>query len=318
MTHNLLSGCFGLVFLACNGIAWADDILLPAGTLLRCTLDEPNFSPKTADVGDPVLCRTNAFQHFGRPVFPRGAYLMGHLDADKQPGRFFGKGSLRLNFDRVGLMNTELPVSGKLIAVRGYRVNRQGEIIGHGHAKRDAVEWLLPPLWPWKVLALPARGPQPTLKGEVPITVRLMDTLVVSEVSEPSRPSLARPSLSRPSPTSFSRPGNSSVSYLPPGIPVAERQLNQGYTVAPAPSPAAESNYVTSQQRPQLTLLVLRNETIYAATDYWIDDDGRLIYTLSDGIRRTADLSDVDWGRTTRLNAERGVRVSLRSGRPGR
>ncbi|MDQ1468778.1 MAG: hypothetical protein QOJ99_258, partial [Bryobacterales bacterium] len=243
MTQKLFYGCFGLVFLAWNGIAWADDILLPAGTLLRCTLDEPNFSPKTAEVGDPVLCRTNALQQFGHPVFPRGAYLMGHLETAKEPGHFFGKGSLRLNFDRVGLLNTELPVSGKLIAVRGHRVNRQGEIIGHGHATRDSVEWLLPPLWPWKVLTLPARGPQPTLKGEVPITVRLMDTLVVSEVSDPQRRSLARPSVSRPAPMSFTRPGNSSVSYLAPGIPATERQWNEASAAALAP--AAESKFLT-------------------------------------------------------------------------
>jgi len=34
----------------------AQDILVPAGTLLRCTLDEPNFSSATADIGDPVIC----------------------------------------------------------------------------------------------------------------------------------------------------------------------------------------------------------------------------------------------------------------------
>jgi len=28
------------------------------------------------------------------------------------------------------------------------------------------VEWLIPPLWPWKILMLPAKGPRPALKGE--------------------------------------------------------------------------------------------------------------------------------------------------------
>jgi hypothetical protein len=312
MTQKLLYGCFGL-FLAWHGIAWADDVLVPAGTLLRCTLDEPNFSPKTADVGDPVVCRTNSVTQFGRPVFPRGAYLMGHLEADKEPGHFFGKGYLRLNFDRVGVQNTELPVSGKLIAVRGYRVNRQGEIIGHGHAVRDGVEWLLPPLWPWKVLSLPARGPQPTLKGEVPITIRLMDTLVVPDVNEPQRRSLARPSLNRRSPAS-TRPDNSPVTYVPPRIAAPEQELNEADAAVPARLPVAES-VSTNQQRPQLTLLVRTNEVIFAARDYWIDDGGQLVYVLSDGIEQTDDLSDIDWGKTTRLNAERGVRISLRSGR---
>jgi hypothetical protein len=109
MRRSMFCGFVGLVLLAGNGIASADEMLLPAGTLVRCTLDEPNFSSKTADTGDPVLCRLNTQLQFGRAVFPRGAYLMGHLEAYKDPGHFFGKGNLMLNFDRIGLPNTELP-----------------------------------------------------------------------------------------------------------------------------------------------------------------------------------------------------------------
>ena len=63
----------------------AQDILVPAGTLLQCTMDEPNFSSATASVGDPVLCHLKSFQEFGRPVFPRGSMLAGHLEDDKEP-----------------------------------------------------------------------------------------------------------------------------------------------------------------------------------------------------------------------------------------
>ena len=59
MKPNLFCGFFAWVFLFWSGVARADDILLPAGTLLRCTLDEPNFSSKTAEEGDPILCRAN-------------------------------------------------------------------------------------------------------------------------------------------------------------------------------------------------------------------------------------------------------------------
>jgi hypothetical protein len=34
------------------------------------------------------------------------------------------------------------------------RIQNHSGVIGHGHATRDAIEWLLPPLWPWKVLDL--------------------------------------------------------------------------------------------------------------------------------------------------------------------
>jgi len=122
---------------------------------------------------------------------------MGHLGSYKDPGHFFGKGYLRLEFDLIGLPNTDLPVAGKVTAVRGYRVSREGDIVGHGHPTRDLVEWLLPPLWPWKVLTLPARGPRPVLKGEVPIVLRLMDTVVVPQISDSDRRSFGEPSAGR-------------------------------------------------------------------------------------------------------------------------
>lgn len=76
----------------------AHETILPAGTLLRCTLDEPNFSSSTAEVGDPVLCSLQGVLLFNRTALPRGAYLGGHLLAAKDPGHFFGKGYLQLEF----------------------------------------------------------------------------------------------------------------------------------------------------------------------------------------------------------------------------
>jgi hypothetical protein len=127
---------------------------------------------------------------FDRIVLPRTAYLAGHLEADKDPGHFVGKGYLKLEFDRIGLPDGQIPVPAKIISARGYKVDKEGKIIGHGHATRDAVEWMIPPLWPLKVLTLTARGPRPTLKGEEQLTLRLMDDVVV-----PARPSPRRPYL---------------------------------------------------------------------------------------------------------------------------
>src|SRR3981189_1448982 len=170
---------FSLVILGLQASAKAQDILVPAGTLLRCTLDEPNFSSTTADIGDPVICHLNSLREFAQSVFPRGSYLGGHLEADKEPGHFVGKGYLKLEFDRIGFSTTDVPVPSKVIAAKGYKVDRHGDIVGHGHPKRDAVEWLIPPLWPWKIITLPARGPRPTLKGEEQVTVRLMDDIQI-------------------------------------------------------------------------------------------------------------------------------------------
>src|SRR5215813_366872 len=173
--------CFTL-FICCLGMlssAWARDVVVPAGTLMTCTLDEPKFSSATVNVGDPFLCYPRNIQQFGQTVFPRGTYMVGHLEADKDPGHFVGKGYLQLAFDRIGLPSTDIPLTAKVVAVAGYNVDREGKIIGHGHATRDVVEWMLPPLWPWKVLTLPARGPRPTLKGETRVTLRVMEDFVV-------------------------------------------------------------------------------------------------------------------------------------------
>lgn len=159
--------------------ARAQQNVVPAGTLIHCTLDEPNLSSKTVAVGDPILCYLTTVQEFGRIVFPRGSYLQGHVDAEKEPGHFFGKGYISLVFDHIGLPNADASAQAKMVAVRGYPVNRDGEITGKGHAKRDAVEWMIPLLWPWKLIMLPARGPRPTLKGEEQVTLRLMEDIVV-------------------------------------------------------------------------------------------------------------------------------------------
>ncbi len=63
---------------------------------------------------------------------------------------------------------------------------------------------------------------------------------------------------------------------------------------------------------PQLTLLVLKDGSIFAATDYWLED-GRLFYLSSTGAVSSVALGDLDWPMTTRLNTERGVRFVLRS-----
>jgi hypothetical protein len=90
--------------------AAARDVVLPAGTLLKCTMNEPNFSSKTAAVGDPVLCHLHGEVEFGQQAFPRGSYLVGHLEDAKDPGHFVGKGYLKIQFDRIGLPTGDLPL----------------------------------------------------------------------------------------------------------------------------------------------------------------------------------------------------------------
>lgn len=302
MRRMLACSFFVLLFFAFRLNAGAQEVLVPAGTLLHCTMNEPNFSSATADIGDPVLCHLSGVQEFGRVAFPRGSYLQGHLEADREPGHFFGKGYLRLEFDRVGLPNTDVPVPGKVVALRGYRVDREGDIIGKGHAKRDAVEWMFPPLWPWKVLTLPARGPRPALKGESQLTLRLMDDIVIpkSSMLEPGWHYFGEPS-SQSSGEVRPLPANSHQSAAPPARP---------QPTAPAPQPVRmqapiESAPEITDNSTRVTLIALKSGQTHVVSRYRIDG-GQFNYVLASGSTGALDVKDVDWVKTSRLNSERG------------
>jgi hypothetical protein len=301
--------------------ASARDVVLPAGTLLQCTLNEPNFSTATAAVGDPVLCHLRGVTEFGQQAFPRGSYLVGHLESSKEPGHFFGKGNMKLQFDRIGLPSGDLPLDAKLVATRGYKVDKEGDIRGKGHAKRDVVEWMLPPLWPWKVIMLPARGPRPALKGESMLTLRLMDDVQV--------PQLAQRSSLEPGWRYFAQPRNESFeqSQLRETTPqLAVRDVtttsNVELTVAPQASyaslvtksvsvPAA----VNAGSSPGMPVFVLTTGMALSVSSYGYQD-GRITYTLTSGGSGVISTDDIDWSTTTRVNSQRGVRVTLHNKRP--
>jgi hypothetical protein len=300
----------------------AQDIVVPAGTLLRCTLDEPNFSSATADIGDPVICHLNSLREFGQNVFPRGSYLGGHLEADKEPGHFVGKGYLKIEFDRIGFPTSDVPVPSKVIAAKGYRVDKKGDILGKGHATRDTVEWLLPPLWPWKILTLPARGPRPALKGESQITVRLMDDIEVPRTGAAYHSYDKPASYERPPAyyrrQSFERPLSSTqpvehpadTGYMATNIQPAEKQASEGQVIeVPQAQPATVDR--SMEPAPRLRMIALKSENVYAVTHYRING-GSLSYVLASGATGSVDVTEVDWRATSRLNAE-PITVSVKS-----
>jgi len=180
VNHTLRYLFLAAAFLASQFNADAQQIPLHAGTLIECTLYEPNFSSKTAQIGDPVICYLRPHREFGTSVFPRGSYLVGRFADYQDPGHFVGKGWMKLEFDRLILSpTTEVPIATKVVAVRRYRMDPEGKVIGRGHPKRDTFFWTIPIFWPTKLLTLPARGPRPTISGEVPITLRLMDDVEI-------------------------------------------------------------------------------------------------------------------------------------------
>jgi len=302
-------------FLVCTptaSVAFAHDVLLPAGTLLQCTLSEPNFSTATVEVGDPVLCQLFGVSEFGQPL-PRGSYLVGHLEAAKNPGHFVGKGYLTLQFDRIGLPGGDMPIQTKIIAVNGYRVDREGKIDGKGHAKRDVAEWMFPPLWPWKVIMLPARGPRPKLKRESRLTLRLMGDVDIPQVAQTYGSEWH--SFQRPQRESYPDPSAGGVRrYAATASSVGETNLN---VAQPDEGKLAREISSTSDSMfdvtpPPMPVFVLKSGTVLLVNGYAYQNR-RLTFSLARGGIRVMSSDDIDWNSTMRVNAQRGVRVTLRS-----
>ena len=303
--------------------ASARETVLPAGTLLKCTMNEPNFSSATVAVGDPVLCHLHSVTEFGHQTFPRGAYLVGHLESAKAPGHFWGKGNMRLVFDRIGLPNGDMPLDAKVIATRGYKVDKTGAIDGKGHAKRDIVEWMIPPLWPWKIIMLPARGPRPTLKGESMLELRLMDDVQIPQVSSTNGPDwhfFGRPRMEN---DSF----YSSSAYVPTDSNVVPQLAVRQVRLAASEQPTAEetpqvvyASYVAKDAHfegtaPGVPVFVLKTGMVLEVGNYTYQE-GRISYELASGGSGVISTDEVDWTTTTRVNNQRGVRMMLRGGHP--
>ena len=219
--------------------------------------------------------------------------MQGHLEAAKEPGHFVGKGYLKIQFDRIGLPNTDLPIPSKIIVAHGYKVDRQGDIVGRGHAKRDVVEWMIPPLWPWKVVSLPARGPRPTLKGEEALTLRLMEDVVLPRTALVPAPGWHY----------FGQSSSLSPAAPAPGA--------SGSRLA-----SSESNAAVEPREARVTRIALTSNADFEVTNYRIDGD-QLNYVLPDGQTGAVGVHDVNWRKTSQLNAERGkapiLQANLRS-----
>lgn len=323
-----------LTFSLCAG---ARETVLPAGTLLQCTLNEPNFSSATVAVGDPVLCHLRTLTEFGKQAFPRGSYLVGHLEAEQDPGHFWGKGYMKIVFDRIGLPEGDMPLDAKVIATRGYKVDKYGDIDGKGHAKRDVVEWMIPPLWPWKIIMLPARGPRPTLKGESVLTLRLMDDVQLPQVAQTFGPDWHffgdRPprdpqyennayygSLNNGSMNQDAGPRltvRQAAAYSEPvaqSVPVVKYASYVSDESVPAQTVSTSARFAGTS--PGVPVFVLKTGMVLAVGNYSYQD-GRISYELASGGSGVIGTDEVDWTTTTQVNLQRGVRVSLPTGHAG-
>lgn len=221
--------------------------IIPAGSLISCTVSEPKLSSKTTAIGDPVLCQVGHSERYGRSVLPYNSYLVGRFEDYKDPGHFVGKGWMELRFDRMVIEpDTTIPIDAKVVAVPGYNVDRDGRILGKGHAVRDTVEWMIPVLWPIDLINLPRRGPRPTLKEETRLVLKVMDDLAV-----PVTPELQQ----EPSGLLHRAP----AAYTPPA-PVAPPPPAPIAYIAPPPPPVY---YYTPVVVPTRSVILYRNGYAY-------------------------------------------------------
>jgi hypothetical protein len=283
--------------------------IIPSGTLLQCTVSEPNFSQKTAQVGDPILCHLGAFGH---SVFPRGAELGGHLEDAKSPGHFVGKGWLQVEFDRMILPGAEiLPLSAKVVSTPHMKVDAEGKIHGKGHPVRDAVEWTIPIFWPIKIITLPARGPYPALKGETRLSLRLMEDVEVpiAVAHNVPMPPWASPSSYHASSYQVFR--QASATLIEPEVTVQRNDYRQPL-VPPQVTGQPPAQTGTQTAEPTLTVLALTGGQAYLAREYWVQG-GEVHCLLAEGEQKTFPLDKMDLYQTATLNRQRNIRFVLQS-----
>jgi hypothetical protein len=240
--------CLATLLLAAPLSSYAAEQLIPAGSLISCTLSEPKLSSKTAAIGDPVLCQLGHAERYGRSVLPYDSYLVGRFEDYKDPGHLVGKGWMELRFDRMVIEpDTIIPVDAKVVDVPGYNVDRNGRILGKGHAVKDTVTWMIPILWPIDLINLPRRGPYPTLKEETRLTLKVMDDLGIPMVDQ--QPLQQEPSGLYRRPSAYEEPA--------PPPPPPPQQITY---VQPAPPPPT---YVYVAPPPVVAMWAPRTVIVY-------------------------------------------------------
>jgi hypothetical protein len=271
----LLAAASGVAFLAHSSVASAEQ-LVPAGSILKCTVSEPKVSSKTMDIGDPVMCTLGHTEAYSRTVFPYGSYLIGHFEEYKDPGHFVGKGWMELRFDRLMIQpDTNVPINARVVATPKYPVDKEGRIHGTGHPTRDTIEWLIPVLWPLDLINLPRRGPRPVLKAETQLTLKVLDDFGIPSQMEQD---YQQPALIERRAAAIQQHKENMVDqgYMTADEAFGQQPQQQQY--APAP---VQQSYAPQQQYPQQAyaapqpqIIVVQSapqpQTVYVPQPYYV------------------------------------------------
>jgi hypothetical protein len=96
---------------------------------------------------------------------------------------------------------------------------------------------------------------------------------------------------------------STSSTSAPAGNNLSSSPSNSESTAAPPANPPPESP--SDDQRP-VTLLQLRDGSMYGLTDYWVEN-AELHYKTTYGGQNSVSFERIDWEKTVKLNADRGV-----------
>jgi hypothetical protein len=172
---------------------------------------------------------------------------------------------------------------------------------------------MLPPLWPWKVIMLPARGPRPKLKGETVLSLRLMDDVQVPQVAKTFGPGW-RFFGSTPQNQSYLDSQNTRPTLsLRGSVTTASAHVSASVEVPQASYASLVSRPVSAGVATSGPVFILKTGTVLAVGNYQYQD-GRITYTLASGGGGVLSTEDVDWSTTTQVNNQRGVRMTLHGG----
>lgn len=266
------------LLLAASPILASAEQLVPAGSILKCTVSD-KISSKTEVVGDPVECTLSHTEAYSRVVFPYGSYLIGHFEEYKDPGHFVGKGWMELRFDRLMIQpDTNVPINARVVAVPKYPVDAEGRIHGTGHPTRDLIEWMIPVLWPIDLINLPRRGPRPVLKPETQLTLKVLDDFGIPSQMEQD---YQQPALIERRAAAIEQHKENLVDQ---GYMTADEAFGQQYAAPQQQqyaSPPVQQSYAPQQQyaqptyqayalQPQVIVVQSPPQTVYVPQPYYV------------------------------------------------
>jgi hypothetical protein len=199
---------------------------LPAGVVLRVFPDEKliagiSSGPTILTVGADVKFFPNR-----PPLLARGSKVLGTIVESKQAGRFHGKARMRLDLTSILTSDfCEYPIDSKIVEAGRHKV--AGDMIwGRGHAKRDVVALLFPATTIYQLLRIPGRGPKLEISNETPLTIKLLQSVSLSEASVKQGERVVRSSMSSSQQRESVEPASVQCPAAPPSLtprPVVQR-----------------------------------------------------------------------------------------------